>query len=490
MSIPRLTQTIALAALIAALVSLGVSLAAAHIGPAAPELTSAPTVVSYQGRMNASGSAFNGVGFFKFALVNAAGTTSYWSNDGTSVAGSQPSALVPVSVTTGLFTVMLGDTTLSGMSSPLSAALFSGPDRRLRIWFSSTGLSFDQLSPDQRLGAVPFALNAETLDGLDSAAFALLSHTHKAADIITGTLADARLSANVVISGQGVSRLVNDAGYQKKYAHVKIVAKSGGDFTSIQSALDSISDNSASSRYLIWVAPGTYTETVTMKSYVDIEGAGELQTKIIYTGSNGSSGTVNGAGNTELRFLTVENVGGDTYAIALYNPARVLHVTAMAAGGSTDNYAVYSYYASPTLTAVNLSATQAGTTIGTYAYGVRSINSSVTLVDSTVSAYGGYFATGAGTNLSTLTIARSTIRAAGGNESDGIFVYGYSGTYTTTVHDSQIFATNFTVRNDDGASTPSFIAVSQMAGGGTVGSNITCAGVYDENYAFYASSCP
>jgi hypothetical protein len=36
----------------------------------------------------------------------------YWSNDGTSVAGSEPSAAVSVPVSSGLFTVALGDTTL------------------------------------------------------------------------------------------------------------------------------------------------------------------------------------------------------------------------------------------------------------------------------------------------------------------------------------------------------------------------------------------
>src|SRR5262249_19710710 len=110
--------------------------------------------------------------------------------------------------------------------------------------------------------------------------------------------------------------------------------------------------------------------------------------------------------------------------------------------------------------------------------------------DSTISASGGYFTLGVSGEVSPLSIARSTIRASGGLESDGVFVYGYSGTYTATVIDSQIFATNFTVRNDDGASSPVFVATSQMAGGGTHGPNITCAGVYDENFVFSASSCP
>ena len=57
-----------------------------------------------------------------------------------------------------------------------------------------------------------------------------------------------------------------------------------------------------------------------MKPYVDIEGSGELTTKITFTGSASSTtGTLVGANNAELRFLTVENTGGDAYAIAIYN---------------------------------------------------------------------------------------------------------------------------------------------------------------------------
>src|SRR5438132_3996437 len=95
-------------------------------------------------------------------------------------------------------------------------------------------------------------------------------------------------------------------------ANVVTVAKSGVAFTSIQAALNTITDNSAANRYVIRVAPGAYTETVTMKPYVDIEGSGELTTKISFTGSaSTSAGTVTGADNAELRSLTVENTGGN-----------------------------------------------------------------------------------------------------------------------------------------------------------------------------------
>lgn len=204
----------AVAAVLAAGTLVCGALAAAELR-AAPQGVTAPTVVSYQGYVTASGSSYDGVGYFKFAVVNAAGTTSFWSNDGSSNAGSEPNATVPLSVAHGLFTVLLGDTSQGGMSSPLGASVFSAADRRLRVWFSSTGLtgSFVQLAPDTRLGATPFALNAETLDGRDSSTFANSAHAHAGEDITSGTLPDARLSSNVVTGGQAVSRLANDAGY-------------------------------------------------------------------------------------------------------------------------------------------------------------------------------------------------------------------------------------------------------------------------------------
>src|SRR3712207_8926658 len=62
-----------------------------------------------------------------------------------------------------------------------------------------------------------------------------------------------------------------------------VVAKSGGDFTTVQPAIDSITDASQAKRYLVYVAPGTYTGRVTMKSFVDLsrseEHTSELQSR-------------------------------------------------------------------------------------------------------------------------------------------------------------------------------------------------------------------
>ena len=147
----------------------------------APQQTQsgAPSMVSYQGQVTQGGTPFSGTGYFKFAIIDSAGTTSYWSNDGTSTVGSEPTAGVALSVNTGLFNVLLGDTTLAGMTQGLSAGVFDGTDRTLRVWFSSDGSTYQLLSPDQRIAAVPYALQAEnakdadTLDGNDSSAYQL-----------------------------------------------------------------------------------------------------------------------------------------------------------------------------------------------------------------------------------------------------------------------------------------------------------------------------
>ena len=130
-----------------------------------------------------------------------------------------------------------------------------------------------------------------------------------------------------------------------RYSNVIVVARSGGDFTSVQKALNNITDSSPTNRYLVWVAPGIYTETVSMKQYVDIEGAGELVTKIASPGGPSPDyGTVTGANNAELRSLTVENTGGNRFATAIYissTSPRLLHVTATASGGTETNYGFY-----------------------------------------------------------------------------------------------------------------------------------------------------
>src|SRR5882672_2763276 len=92
-----------------------------------------PPLLSYQGRLASGGTNFDGPAQFKFALVNGTGAVTLWSNDGSSSGGAEPAQAVPITVAQGLFTVMLGDASLTNMQ-PITASPFTNSDVRLRIW--------------------------------------------------------------------------------------------------------------------------------------------------------------------------------------------------------------------------------------------------------------------------------------------------------------------------------------------------------------------
>ena len=108
---------------------------------------SAANTLNYQGRVISGGTAFAGSGQFKFALVSADGSTVYWKNDGTTDA-AVPTTSVPLTVTKGIFSVRLGDTSFSNMAA-ISSSVFSNTSMGLRIWFNDGVKGFQQLTPDQ-----------------------------------------------------------------------------------------------------------------------------------------------------------------------------------------------------------------------------------------------------------------------------------------------------------------------------------------------------
>ncbi|MGH7979160.1 MAG: hypothetical protein ACREE6_07270, partial [Limisphaerales bacterium] len=90
--------------------------------------------------------------------------TTYWSNDGTSVNGSEPAVAVPVTVNDGLFTVTLGDTNTANMAA-IESSLFAQPNLRLRIWFNDGANGFAALDPAQNLTPTPYATVAQNANG-------------------------------------------------------------------------------------------------------------------------------------------------------------------------------------------------------------------------------------------------------------------------------------------------------------------------------------
>jgi len=133
------------------------------------------------------------------------------------------------------------------------------------------------------------------------------------------------------------------------YGNVRIVAKTGGDFPDPYAAMSTYSSWCPTpSIYpcLLKIMPGVYdvgSSPVVMQPYIDIEGSGENTTIIQGSIESGSAGVVNGTNNAEIRFLTVNNAGGGTNSIALYNASASFRITSViaAASGSAQSYGVY-----------------------------------------------------------------------------------------------------------------------------------------------------
>jgi pectin methylesterase-like acyl-CoA thioesterase len=331
----------------------------------------------------------------------------------------------------------------------------------------------------------------------------------------------------------------------KGYKGVVTVAKDGGDYTTLTAALDSITDASSTNPYLVWIGPGVYTETVTMKEWVDLEGSGENATTISQVGSDTqTTGTLIGASHTEVRHLTVRNTGGNNNAIAVYNSGvvsttRYLHVTASASGESF-NAGVYNTSSSPIMD--NFTATASGGTYssigvyntsssspsmnnvtatasdgtdhfgvsnsgssspimnnvmatasgGTFSYGVANSNSSSPIMRNVTATASGASNGNYGlfnSNNSSPTIEGSSVEGSGGSSSYGLYNSASSGTSVVTVSSSSITGGTNTIRSD--AEFTTRVGSSRLSGGPVVpnGGVVTCADTHDENNNLLPHNC-
>ena len=241
-------------------------------------------------------------------------------------------------------------------------------------------------------------------------------------------------------------------------AQVVWVATSGGDYTKLSLALDSIIDADEDKPYVIKIAPGKYEETspVALKDYVDVEGSGQDTTTITCAcggaDNNGSTATVSaGAIHAEIRHLTVENTGpagsngSAVYTKDVANESfSMLHVTATAEGkfvngvhndssspsmnnvtaiavGSSQSHAVDNLGSSPSMNNVTAIATSSGSGIGVY----NSSLSSPSMNNVTAIATGGYEGFGVyniAANSSTLSMNNVTATAtATTGQAHGVF---------------------------------------------------------------------
>jgi hypothetical protein len=274
-----------------------------------------------------------------------------------------------------------------------------------------------------------------------------------------------------------------------------------------------------------------------MNSYVDLEGSGQQATIIQGAGAAAATtAVVNAAASSELRDLQVKSTGGSSDSVAVpllitTTDTNVRRVTITSSGPSTcalwgirlvnmtgeiDDTTVnlsggsnaqgitaksfttpkihrvhitvtnptntgYGFLAVDSATFPEIEDTRVEVSGGTAGFGLSQDNSAFTadeirgstFIVSTPSgtAKGAYF------QGSSLRISRSTLRASGATS------YGIDGG-SILVDNSEIAGATATVLGSGNV-----IGGSKLDGGAAAGGN-TCAGVWDENYTFSASTCP
>ena len=135
-----------------------ISVAQAAIAP--------PNILSYQGRLlNSNGvPVTSSTASIKFKLYDSAsGGTCLWSNSSSTCATETAHT---VTLSSGLFSENLGDTAASYAAIP--STVFAD---NAAVYLGITIGSDSEMSPRKRMTAAPYALNAQTLDGLDSTSF-------------------------------------------------------------------------------------------------------------------------------------------------------------------------------------------------------------------------------------------------------------------------------------------------------------------------------
>lgn len=144
--------------------------------------------------VNGAGSGYSSAPAVTIAAPPVSMTNvTFWSNDGTSNGGCAPSSGVSLSVSRGLFSVLLGDTTLTNMTA-VSASVFTNTDVRLRVWFNDGTTGFQWLAPDQRIAAVGYAVVAASVPDGSITTVKLASNSVSGAKIAPNTIDITKLS--------------------------------------------------------------------------------------------------------------------------------------------------------------------------------------------------------------------------------------------------------------------------------------------------------
>lgn len=364
-----------------------------------------------------------------------------------------------------------------------------------------------------------------------------LTNTSAVAVAQTSGIGDIKVVAGV----SGTDVILRVVGYYSKPMQTVWVHPVPGNATAsgtaLINALAGITNASAAKPYVLKIEPGIYdlgTTMLNMKPYVDIEGSGQQAT--IIQGAGGEDfniAVVNGAPSSELRDLQVKSTGRPTDGVAIpilisSADTHIRRVTATSSGPSTCSlWGIRTFNASSEITDATVILSGGAGAQGITSRGIGSVGPKIHSVHITVSnsgstAYGflvtsggvmpeienahvevsggsigyGFFQDGLAFTDSKITgstflvngtgiyfrgssqqVSRTTVRANGGTS------YGVDGT-SVTIDNSEIAGATATVTGQIN------IGGSKLDGGPASGL-VTCAGVWDESYTFFAGPvCP
>lgn len=169
--------------------------------------------MNFQGRVLSDGLAFNGVGKFKFALVQSSGatTTTLWSHDGTSSDGAAPASFLSLPVSQGQYAIQLGNATVM---QPFPDTLFDQPSLSLRIWFDDGSNGEQQLAPDLPITAVLFANRSKVAESVISLPDEMIALRHLNAELQTALTDLVQRLEFLETRGSMISNQPQDAGLE------------------------------------------------------------------------------------------------------------------------------------------------------------------------------------------------------------------------------------------------------------------------------------
>jgi hypothetical protein len=260
------------------------------------------------------------------------------------------------------------------------------------------------------------------------------------------------------LSGSGSGIVFPDGSIQTSagitYARTVLVspaetaAQSGA---ALRSALSAINDATEAAPVMVKIEPGVYdlgTQPLQMKTWVDIEGSGRLMTLLKGSVDNPEAGVVIGSSNSELRWLSVENVGPGNNCVAIFSMSctpsffqvsarasggnynfgilnglgaspRILHVTASASGSATENHGIYNIFSQPVLFCVEAGASGGNMNYGLFYFGAfGSMNQVSAEASGGDQAFGVYFNQAS----PSVTALHADVSGAGANNY-GIYLY-------------------------------------------------------------------